>query len=147
MTEEWTKIDKSRYDGTCAGCGNRYAKDDPIYVCGNKYFDSVKCVNMVFTGATEKPRKEGATGGVSSNANKEDKTQVSQTVRVRCPLTQRFHPENEMITVYTRDHEPMRISQLAADLITVQYWAKCEGLWTVPRKMKKDDEPVPEAKA
>ena len=70
--EEWTKIDKSRYDGTCAGCGNKYLKDTPIYVCGNKYFDSVRCVQLVFTGAVEKvkegSKREDTTQGSSSSS-------------------------------------------------------------------------------
>jgi hypothetical protein len=135
-TEEWTKIDKSRYDGTCAGCGNKYAKDDPIYVCGGKYFCSTRCVGLVFTGAVEKGKKEDTTQGSSSS---------SSTPKVRCPLTQRFHPESEMVTVYTREHLPLRVSQLAVDMITVQYWAKVEGLWTVPRKGA--EKPAEEAKA
>lgn len=52
--EEWTKIEKSRYDGTCAGCGNKYKTNDAIFVCNSKYFDSVKCVQLVYTGAVEK---------------------------------------------------------------------------------------------
>jgi len=109
-------------------------------VCNGKYFDSVKCVELVFTGATEK----GKNNSTPEGSKKEDKAQVSSTPRVRCPLTQRFHADDEMITVYTRDHEPMRISQLAADIITVQYWAKTEGLWTVPRKSV--EKPKEEAK-
>ena len=138
-TEEYTKIDKSRYDGTCAGCGNKYQKDQAIYVCGGKYFDSAKCVELVFTGAREKGKN------TQEGSKREDKAQVSSTPRVRCPLTQRWHDDAEMITVYTRDHEPMRISQFAADVITVQYWAKVEGLWTVPRKGA--EKPTEEAKA
>ena len=57
--DEWTKIEKSRYDGTCAGCGNKYNTNDAIYVCNGKYFDSTKCVGLVYTGAVEKG-KEGS---------------------------------------------------------------------------------------
>ena len=68
--------------------------------------------------------------------NKEHEVILKERALVKCPLTGRFFPEDEMVTVYNRGMESMRISRLAADIISVQYWAKIQGLWTVPNPKK-----------
>ena len=93
-----------------------------------------------------KPTEERLAEAPTATRN-DNKPPLSQTPKVRCPLTQRWHTDAEMITVYARDHEPIRISQFAADVITVQYWAKVQGLWTIPRPTPKPTKDVQEAKA
>jgi len=132
--KEPTHLDAIKWPKKCATCGEMVDKT------GWLFEHSLYC-------EAHKPSVEGATGGGVSNASKEDKalSSTAYVAKVRCPLTQRFFAESDMVTVYTHEHLPLRVSQLAVDIITVQYWAKIEGLWTVPRKAK---ETVPvEAKA
>ncbi len=139
MAEEPTHLDEIKWPKKCATCG------DMVTASGWLYEHQLYCEAHKPVARTPATTDVPIDTTSRSNASKEDKAIIT---KVRCPLTQRFHPESEMVTVYTREHLPLRISQLAVDLITVQYWAKVEGLWTVPRKPKVDEMPVPvEAKA
>jgi hypothetical protein len=111
-----------KYGGKCKDCGEAVPAGANAWIDG-KELHCLKC----------KPEGTSTEGGGTT-------PQIQPTTRtvekVRCPIIQRFVPETEMVTVYTREHLPLRVSQLAVDIITAQYWAKVEGLWTVPRPAK-----------
>lgn len=134
-TDEWTRIEKSRYDGTCAGCGNKYAKDQAIFVCNGKYFDKVQCVELVYTGALEK--------GKSEQKEQYSKESSSKIELVRCDNCGRMVPHvTHIIQIAAREID-MSICDDCEWLRVASWNLKLNGMWKPTPKYA----PIQEAKA